>query len=187
MLRTAHRALSIQPSTASVTRRAGTDSRRPPLDGSREKQVSNPALEGHTQHGGARAVGRLHQVHSSSGGDISLNPRINRWEDVPPPIEAGHSAQHTIRVRRSAHRGNPPQAFTTIHIAPGTLDGSGAGDRDRPYVFGRRPHSYAPGSFTTRQYLRLVVVRSRVDASLVGADDLQLALENTSYTTGALS
>ena len=79
------------------------------------------------------------------------------------------------------------QAFTTIHIAPGTLDGSRAGDRDEPYVLGRRPHSDAPGAFTTRQYLRLLVERSRVDASLVGADDLQFALENTSYTTGALS
>ena len=63
----------------------------------------------------------------------------------------------------------------TQHEAPGTLDGHGAGDSDQPYIFGRRPRSNATGPFTTRQYSRLLVLRSRVQAGLFGADDLQVA------------
>jgi len=79
------------------------------------------------------------------------------------------------------------QSLSTLHTVAGTLDGSGAGDHDQPYVFGRRPRSEAPGPFTTRQYLRLLVLRSRVEARQFGADDLRTAVEITSSTTGALS
>jgi hypothetical protein len=79
------------------------------------------------------------------------------------------------------------QSLSTSHTAAGTLDGSGAGDHDQPYVFGRRPCSDAPGAFTTRQYLRLLVLGSRIEAGLFGADDLQTAIENTASTTRALS
>jgi len=44
----------------------------------------------------------------------------------------------------------------------GTLDGTGAGDHDEPYSFGRRPRASAPFPFTERQYARLLVFRSRV-------------------------
>jgi hypothetical protein len=44
----------------------------------------------------------------------------------------------------------------------GSKDGSGAGDNDQPYVFGRRPRAVAPWPFTERQYARLLVVRGRV-------------------------
>ena len=44
----------------------------------------------------------------------------------------------------------------------GTKDGSGAGDHDQPYVFGRRPRAVAPWPFTERQYVRLLLMRSRV-------------------------
>ena len=63
----------------------------------------------------------------------------------------------------------------TQHEAPGTLDGHGAGDRDQSYIFGRRPRSNATGPFTTRQYSRLLVLRSRIQEDLFGADDLQVA------------
>jgi hypothetical protein len=43
----------------------------------------------------------------------------------------------------------------------GSKDGSGAGDNDQPYVFGRRPRAIAPWPFTERQYARLLVVRGR--------------------------
>jgi hypothetical protein len=49
----------------------------------------------------------------------------------------------------------PPQQL-------GTLDGSGAGDHDEPYQFGRRPNARAPFPFTERQYARLLVFRSRL-------------------------
>jgi uncharacterized Fe-S cluster-containing radical SAM superfamily enzyme len=44
----------------------------------------------------------------------------------------------------------------------GSKDGSGAGDNDQPYVFGRRPRAVAPWPFTERQYARLLIVRGRV-------------------------
>ena len=49
----------------------------------------------------------------------------------------------------------------------GSKDGSGAGDNDQPYTFGRRPRAQAPWPFTERQYARLLLVRGRVqDARL---------------------
>ena len=53
----------------------------------------------------------------------------------------------------------------------GSLDGVGAGDHDAPYRFGRLPSSSAPFPFTTRQYVRLLVLRSRVQAAPQSADD----------------
>ena len=46
----------------------------------------------------------------------------------------------------------------------GTLDGSGAGDHDQPYRFGRKPTSSQPFPFSTHQYARLLILRSRVQA-----------------------
>jgi len=45
----------------------------------------------------------------------------------------------------------------------GSLDGYGAADCDLPYRFGRRPTSAAPFPFSTRQFARLLVLRSRVE------------------------
>lgn len=44
----------------------------------------------------------------------------------------------------------------------GSRDGSGAGDHDQPYQFGRRPRAVAPWPFTERQYAHLLVLRGRV-------------------------
>lgn len=52
-----------------------------------------------------------------------------------------------------------------------TLDGSGAADHDVPFKFGWRPRAAATYPFSTRQYARLLVLRSRVQAGLIGADD----------------
>jgi len=54
-----------------------------------------------------------------------------------------------------------------------SLDGSGAADHDQPYRFGRRPRSSAPYPFSTRQFARLLVLRSRVQAGQFGADDVR--------------
>jgi hypothetical protein len=54
---------------------------------------------------------------------------------------------------------------TPTELSPdnaGTKDGHGAGDHDQPYVFGRRPQALAPFPFTTLEYARLLVLRSRV-------------------------
>ena len=54
-----------------------------------------------------------------------------------------------------------------------TLDGSDAGDHDQPYRFGWKPSANVPYPFNTRQYARLLVLRSRVQAGQFGADDVR--------------
>jgi hypothetical protein len=54
--------------------------------------------------------------------------------------------------------------------AKGSLDGSGAGDHDTPYRFGWRPRASVPYPFSTRQYVRLMILRSRVQAGLFAKD-----------------
>jgi hypothetical protein len=54
---------------------------------------------------------------------------------------------------------------------PASLDGTGAGDHDQAYTFGRRPSLEAPFPFSTRAYARLLVLRSRLEAvGLTAAD-----------------
>lgn len=44
----------------------------------------------------------------------------------------------------------------------GSKDGAGAGDRDRSYIFGRRPTVEAPSPFNSRELARLLVLRGRL-------------------------
>jgi hypothetical protein len=55
----------------------------------------------------------------------------------------------------------------------GTHDGLGFGDHDLPYRFGRRPRSGTTHPFSTRQYLRLLVLRGRVQDGYLGEGDLR--------------
>jgi hypothetical protein len=58
---------------------------------------------------------------------------------------------------------------TTVEECPeyGTKDGTGAGDRDQPYVFGRKPRVVAPFPFTSLEFGRLLLLRGQVqDAHL---------------------
>ena len=57
----------------------------------------------------------------------------------------------------------------------GSLDGTGAADHDHPYRFGRKPRAVAPYPFSTRQFVRLLVLRGRIQDGLVGADDVVAA------------
>ena len=57
----------------------------------------------------------------------------------------------------------PNQHVRTTTVA-GTRDGEGAADHDLPYRFGRRPSIAAPFPFSTHQYARLLILRSRVHA-----------------------
>ncbi len=43
---------------------------------------------------------------------------------------------------------------------------------DQEYRFGRRPQSIAPFPFTTQEFARLLVLRSRIHAGLFAGDDL---------------
>jgi hypothetical protein len=60
-----------------------------------------------------------------------------------------------------------------VAAATGSHDGNGAGDHDVPFSFGWRPRTMAPYPFSTRQYARLLVLRSQAEAGLFGADDLR--------------
>jgi hypothetical protein len=55
-----------------------------------------------------------------------------------------------------------PETDQTDTQCPGTRDGEGAGDHDMPYTFGRRPRASATYPFNTHQYVRLLLLRSRV-------------------------
>jgi hypothetical protein len=57
----------------------------------------------------------------------------------------------------------PSQASTAT--VDGTLDGEGAGDQNLTYRFGRKPSVAAPFPFSTREYVRLLIVRSRVHSA----------------------
>ena len=59
----------------------------------------------------------------------------------------------------------------TEHSTAESLDGSGAGDHDIPYVFDRLPRAAAPFPFSTREFARLMVLRSRARAGLACRDD----------------
>jgi hypothetical protein len=58
----------------------------------------------------------------------------------------------------------------TVVTSPGSLDGDGAGDHDQPYRFGWRPRASVPYPFNTRQYARLLILRSRLEGQLSDAD-----------------
>src|SRR5712691_6411917 len=57
----------------------------------------------------------------------------------------------------------------------GTKDGSGCGDHDQAYTFGRRPRGVAPFPFTVHQYARLLALRGCIGDGLLGADDIDAA------------
>jgi hypothetical protein len=57
----------------------------------------------------------------------------------------------------------------------GSLDGDSAGDHDQPYRFGWRPRASVPYPFNTRQYARLLVLRSRFEERMANDDDLDTA------------
>jgi hypothetical protein len=50
--------------------------------------------------------------------------------------------------------------------SPGSLDGDGAGDHDEQYRFGGRPRASVPYPFSTRQFARLLIFRSRLQDQL---------------------
>jgi len=70
---------------------------------------------------------------------------------------------------------NPTPFWETTTGRFGSLDGQGAGDHDQPYRFGWRPRTGVPYPFNTRQYARLLVLRSRLRDSLDDQDDLTAA------------
>jgi hypothetical protein len=61
-------------------------------------------------------------------------------------------------------------SIQALSPAAGSLDGNGAGDHDLPYRF-HRPRYGVSYPFSMRQYARLLIMRSRVQAGLVGLDD----------------
>ena len=59
----------------------------------------------------------------------------------------------------------PDQQIQTRSAAiDGTLDGTGAGDHDQPYRFGRKPTVSQPFPFSTHEFARMLILRGRVQA-----------------------
>ena len=58
-----------------------------------------------------------------------------------------------------------PGTNETTEPLTGTKDGTTAADHDQPYRFGHRPTTIAPYPFSERQYARLLILRSRLQAS----------------------
>jgi hypothetical protein len=63
-----------------------------------------------------------------------------------------------------------------------SLDGDGKGDHDQPYRFGRRPRASVPfpprpaqRGFNTRQYARLLILRSRLEQRWACQDEFSTA------------
>lgn len=54
---------------------------------------------------------------------------------------------------------------STQHPPADSLEADGAGDHEQPYRFGFRPRASHPYPFSTRQYARLLILRSRVPDS----------------------
>jgi hypothetical protein len=54
-----------------------------------------------------------------------------------------------------------PDQINSSSQCPGSKDGSGAGDHDEPYRFGRKPRVDVTFPFSERQYARLLALRSR--------------------------
>jgi hypothetical protein len=67
-----------------------------------------------------------------------------------------------------------PTQHDASPVVGGTHDGTGAGDHDQPYTFGRRPTVLAPAPFSTRQYARLLLLRSRWQAGQFAIDSPRL-------------
>jgi len=72
-----------------------------------------------------------------------------------------------------SHEGAAPAI--RLDLTYGTRDGIDAADRDVPYKFGRRPSATVPYPFSTRQYVRLLILRSRLHADGLSPDDSENA------------
>jgi len=59
-------------------------------------------------------------------------------------------------------------------LPAGSRDGDGAADHDQPFRFGCRPRADVPYPFSTRQYVRLLVLRGRIQDGLFGSDDIRV-------------
>src|ERR1700682_1000412 len=91
--------------------------------------------------------------------------------DTRPPLPRSRS-ERMVATQMS------PFSFTDHVVATGSLDGDGSADHDQPYQFGFRPRASAPYPFNTRQYARLLVLRSRLHAGLVGPGALSETQEH---------
>ena len=61
--------------------------------------------------------------------------------------------------------------YSLEHSVDGSHDGRGCGDHDVPYVYGRLPRAACPFPFSTREFARLMVLRSQVQEGIACRDD----------------
>jgi hypothetical protein len=101
---------------------------------------------------------------------VLCEPRM--WRGSRRRVQTGGVVNATYPDGTEENAMNTGSEMTTAArpTTCGSLDGVSAGDHDTPYCFGRMPNSAAPFPFTTRQYARLLVLRSRVRGELDAAD-----------------
>jgi hypothetical protein len=78
----------------------------------------------------------------------------------------------------------PVGTGATDSLAPGSKDGRGCADNDRPYTFDRRPRAAAPFPFTPRQFGRLLALRGRIRDGIAASDEHAAVGEGLPYWTG---
>jgi hypothetical protein len=160
----------------------------PGSDGSRGRQLRGRAVcLSPRSFGEQRLVRRTGSNEAVVGHSAQCTPRMRANTNRTTPI--GHTQTRSARPEKahagvSKHRTRPASQkgwFATLMptlpwpntgAAIGSLDGDGAGDHDQPYRFGFRPRASAPYPFNTRQYSRLLVLRSRVQNDVGAASEL---------------
>jgi hypothetical protein len=63
-----------------------------------------------------------------------------------------------------------PESDAAETPVTGSKDGDTAADHDEPYRLGRVPNTRAPYPFSERQFARLLILRSRVQANDASQD-----------------
>jgi hypothetical protein len=109
---------------------------------------------------------RVYRAAVSSGfyneGPFADSPKFRQVHIFP---ETPPNAEQVQAQFESAKTLQPDtQDITLPNNGSGSKDGSDVGDHDRPWEFGSLPNGSAPGLFKTREYVRLLLLRSRLNA-----------------------
>src|SRR6266566_3007035 len=104
---------------------------------------------------GERPPTRNPPSNHSSDGFVIRSSRLGSVHDVVQQANKGSAIMSFPQPRDSSE-------------SVGSRDGHGAGDHDQPYRFGWRPRASVPYPFNTRQYARLLVLRSRLQDGVAG-------------------
>jgi hypothetical protein len=100
---------------------------------------------------------------------LTTDSRLSDLRGFWPPGRGAQLPEHWGTQMNSDRRNTDAEGLV------GTRDGLGAGDHDQPYRFGYRPSATTTYPFSTRQYVRLLVLRGRVQDGDIDEGDLRWA------------